>query len=72
MTNRSKTPVDAADTPAPAAAEVDRVARALPAWDLLPGHSLLTRRRPNFVRTQPSAASNLPQIAEPTVSETEG
>lgn len=72
MTSRSKTPADAADTPAPAATEVDRVARALPAWDLLPGHSLLTRRRPNFVRTQPSAASNLPQIAEPTVSETEG
>lgn len=72
MTTRSKTPIDAADTLAPAATEADRVARALPAWDLLPGHSVLTRRRPNFVRTQPSAASNLPQIAEPAVPGTEG
>jgi hypothetical protein len=69
MTSRSKNP---ADKTAPAATEADSVARALPAWDLLPGHSMLTRRRPNFVRTQPSAASNLPQIVEPSISGTEG
>lgn len=67
MTSR-KTSTDTTDQ---VATDADRVARTLPDWDLLPGHSVLTRRRPNFVRTQPSAVANLPS-SEPAVSGTQG
>lgn len=69
MTSHSKTSTDIASA---ADKDRDRLAQTLPDWDLLPGHSVLTRRRPSFVRAQPSAPSNPPQSAEPTAAGTEG